>query len=566
MQIVFQNQNLPEKGFHLLSDAMRVRLAQRGVVLGSTQEDALVLSLAINTAFDADSFRIYDADGVTHVEANNLCTVFAAVGHYFVKGCFDHKGGFQPAALPISHKMKNSLRGFYFATHFYNFYHAAPIEEVYDKIIDLALRGCNCLMLCFGVQHYTGMDTTEAVTFVARMKQMLKFADQCGIAPALILFSNTGFADSYHGIEAQCDIDDSGRYTRNNVAEFNTEICPNAPGGMEEIERQQRAFFAAFADTPIKYFALWAYDEGGCLCEKCYPWVTNGFMKVAELSRRLIKEYGYDAEIILSTWHFDVRKADEWEIFYEELAKGTYAWSPYIMTAFRSGEMHKVFLEKGVPAGVRLIDFPEISMCHAKPWGGFGANPITLLLDKAHQNCGSYHDGGFPYAEGIYPDVNTWVCLGFYAGYYENSADAVRDYIRFELGVEDTEDLLRAIQLMETTLYRDTQIQNETGAFQNTAGLDGIHFDATYRFPIRETIAIPEIYRIVTTWNEKIPAGLKDSFKWRLLYLRGVIDNELLKNKFITKHSEVAQRAYHEMHQISHTWDAKFCVHPPEGM
>ena len=97
------------------------------------------------------------------------------------------------------------------------------------------------------------------------MKQMLNFADLCGLAPALILFSNTGFKDSYHGIEAQCELDGSGRYIRNNVAEFNTEICPNVPGGMEEIERQQRQFFEAFADTPIRYFALWAYDEGGCL-------------------------------------------------------------------------------------------------------------------------------------------------------------------------------------------------------------------------------------------------------------------------------------------------------------
>lgn len=566
MSIAILNKNLPNGGFEILQRALVKRFAERKVVLAAGESADLVLSLSVQPEMEADSYHIYEADGVTCVEANNLCTVFAAVGHYLVKGCFDHKGGFVPATLPITHKMKNSLRGFYFATHFYNFYHAAPIEEVYDRIVDLALRGCNCLMLCFGVQHYTGMDTPEAVTFVARMKQMLKFADQCGMAPALILFSNTGFADSYHGIEAQCEVDDSGRYIRNNVAEFNTEICPNAEGGMEEIERQQRAFFAAFADTPIKYFALWAYDEGGCLCEKCYPWVTNGFMKVAELSRRLIKEYGFDAEIILSTWHFDVRKTDEWEIFYEELAKGTYAWAPYVMTAFRSGNMHKVFLERGVPEGVRLIDFPEISMCHAKPWGGFGANPVTLLLDRAHDNCGKYHDGGFPYAEGIYLDINTWVCLGFYTGHYENSADAVRDYIRFEFGVEETEELLRAIQLMETTLYRDTQIQTADGKFQTTAGLDGIHFDATYRFPIRESIAVSEICKIVTKWNERIPQGLQNSFKWRLVYLRGVIDNELAKNNFITKHSAVAQRAYREMHEISHTWNAKFCVHPPEGM
>ena len=559
------NKNLPEASFAVLRDALAERLERRSVALAENGDRTLVLSIEPTMA--ADSYRIFAADGVTRVTANNLCTVFAAVERYFVAGTFDHKGGFTPAALPIEHKMRDSLRGMYCASHFYNFWHAAPLDEVYDKIADLAFRGCNCLMLCYGVQHYKSPKEPEAAAFIARMKQMLKFADLCGMAPALILFSNSGFKDSYKGLEAVTTLDGTGNYEREQVAEFATEICPNKKGGIEEIERQQREFFEAFADTPIKYFALWPYDEGGCMCAKCYPWVTNGFMKIADLCRRLIKEYGYDAEIIISTWQFDVRKRTEWEIFYKELAKGTYSWSPYIMTDFRPrGKMHYVFRENGVPKGVRLIDFPEISMCNAKPWGGFGTNPVTMALDNIHQACGAYHDGGFPYSEGIYEDINKWVCLGFYTGHYDYAADAVRDYIRYEFGIEDTDDLLRAIQLMEASLVRGTERTDEQGNFIETDGVEGRQEDKTYRFRINFRKPVPEIYRIVTAWDKKMPEKLERYWKWRLVYLRAVIDNELLENDYVTRHSEAAQKAYHEMNEISHTWNAKFCVHPPEGL
>jgi len=565
MKFSLINKNLPDASFDVLKSALYERLQKRNADIADNGDT--VLSLAIDPSMEADSYKIYENEGITYIEANDLCTVFAGVGRYFVKGTFDQRGGFRPAKLPISHKMNNSMRGMYLASHFYNFYHAAPVEEVYDKIVDLAFRGCNCLMLCFGVQHYTGTKEPAAVEFIGRMKLMLKFADKCGIAPALILFSNTGFKDSYYGIEAQMELDGTGNYDKPHLAEFTTEICPSTEAGWAEIERQQREFFEAFADTPIKYFALWAYDEGGCLCEKCYPWVTNGFMKVADLCRKLIDEYGYNAEIIISTWHFGIRKYTEWEIFYEELRKGTYSWSPYIMTDFRPrGRMNKVFVENGIPEGVHLIDFPEISMCSAKPWGGFGANPITMLLDNIYQNCGQYHDGGFPYSEGIYEDINKWVCLGFYTGHYKHSADAVRDYIRYEFGIEDTDELLRAVQLMESSLPRGTERTDETGKFVVTNGVEGRIEDQTYRFPIRWGTAIPETYRIITEWDKKLPEKLRTDWKWRLFVIRATLDRELLNNGYITRYSEVAQDAYRELYKITHTENAKFCVHPPKGL
>ena len=548
MKIKLQNTNLTEDSFALLKQTLEKKLKLRKVELTDGKADQ-TWRVRIDDKMVADSYSVTNQNGEVCFAANNLCTVFAAVGRCLVKGHFDQKGGYTLPELPLEHKMKDSLRGMYFASHFYNFYHASPIEEVYDIIAEQALNGCNMLMLCFGVQHYTGTNTPEAQEMIRRMKLMLKYADRCGIAPALILFSNTGFDQSPPELEAQSKIDESGRYYRDLIAVFNTELCPNKKGGMEEIERQQREFFEAFADTPIKYFALWPYDEGGCLCEKCYPWATNGFMKVADLSRRLIKEYGYDAQIIISTWHFEFNMKNEWDVFYEELKKGTYNWSPYIMTSFRSGRVASCFEKNGVPEGVHLIDFPEISMCSATPWGGFGANPITLFLDNANKNCGSWHDGGFPYSEGIFEDINKWVCYGFYTGHYENSADAVRDYIRYEFGLDDTEDLLRAIQLMESCLSRGHEkLPN-----------------GDWRFQIRWGRAIPEIYRIVTEQNEKVPDTLKNYWKWRIMYLRGVIDYELYLNGYITKYSEVAQAAYHELHSIFHTQRALFEVCPPEG-
>ena len=548
MNVQLENRNLPEQSFAILKSALRTRLGRRGVAFDGKGTADLILSVGLTGEKDgADRFTIMREGDRVLFGANDLCTVFAAVGYFLRKAKYDYKGGFVAPALPIAHTMKNSLRGMYFASHFYNFYHAAPIEEVYEIIIDQALNGCNLLMLCFGVQHYTGTDTPEAQEMIARMKLMLKFADLVGIAPALILFSNTGFDQSPPELKAQAKIDESGRYYHDLVAVFNTEICPSKPGGMAEIERQQRQFFAAFADTPIRYFALWPYDEGGCLCEKCYPWATNGFMRVADLSRRLIKEYGYHAEIIISTWPFDFNMHGDYELFFNEVRKGTYSWSPYVMTSFRSGRIPKYLLDDPLPKDVHLIDFPEISMLNAKPWGGFGANPDVMFLDNVYQNCGALHDGGFPYSEGIFDDINKWVCLGFYTGYYEHSADAVRDYIRYEYGLDDTDDLLRAIQLSEPGLARTTERTDPM------------------RFAIRWGTAIPEIYRIVCETEPKLPEQVRSYWRWRILYLRGVIDYELYRNDYVTKNSEVAQKAYRELHEIFHTQKALFEVCPPEG-
>lgn len=541
------NRNLPEDSFSILALAAKRKFEQRNCDIDCNAD--YTIEVMLDPALEADSFALHSTEKGVELRSNNVCTVFAGLGHFLVKSRFDKNNGFIPAALPISHKQRCSLRGMYFASHFYNFYHVAPIEEVYEIIDDLALRGCNALMLCFGVQHFTSTKTPEAQKMISRLKEMFSYAARIGIAPAIIQFTNTSFQDTPKHLQAAAE--QQGEYISRLIAVYNYEICPSLPGGMDEIERQQREFLEAFSEIPIKYFALWPYDEGGCTCPDCAPWSTNGFMRVCALTRRLIDEYYKDAEMIISTWHFDRNLKDEWEAFYKKLAEGEYDWASYIMTAFQNGQLPRCIKNGGVPEGVRLIDFPEISMWGAKPWGGFGANPIPMFLENANTNCGTVHDGGFPYSEGIFEDINKWLSLGYYTGLYENNTDALRDYIRFEYWTEDTkdtEDILRAIQLSESTLRRGFE-----------------RLDTGWRFPIRDGTAVREVHRIITTIDKTLPKSVRASWKWRILYLRAVIDYELLTHNYTGKESQLCQECFHELNEIFHTHNGVMEVHPPEG-
>ena len=67
-------------------------------------------------------------------------------------------------------------------------------------------------------------------------------------------------------------------------------------------------------------------------------------------------------------------------------------------------------LERGVPGGLPLVNFPEISMWGQSPWGGYGANPLPARLERLWRQASGKLSGGFPYSEGIYEDINKVIC------------------------------------------------------------------------------------------------------------------------------------------------------------
>ena len=126
----------------------------------------------------------------------------------------------------------------YFATHFHNFYHNAPIEQVYEVIEDLAMRGCNSLLVWFDMHHYYSMQDDGAQELVGRLRQMLKYANDIGMGGSLTMLSNEAFNSSPEELRAPNAA--MGNYHHRPYGHYHVEICPSQPGGIEKILEYRR--------------------------------------------------------------------------------------------------------------------------------------------------------------------------------------------------------------------------------------------------------------------------------------------------------------------------------------
>jgi len=556
-----KNRSLPAEGFAELKKILRSEIEKHGGRISGRREGSLILSVGIDHRLAEDSFRIAPEGNRSYsVSATSLINCFAATGHFLRSGSFDREGNFTPPSSEISHRMKKPVRGIYLATHFYNYHHSSPAAEEERYIAEQALRGFNSVMFCLAPQHYTSFTEPAALEMIERLKMQIRFSKKLGMSTAFVGFSNTGFSNYSKKYAAQIEPDGSGRYARPITAEFITEVCPSTDGGMKEIERLEREFLSAFAGCDIDYLYIWPYDEGGCLCEKCYPWSTNGFMKTAELLKRLMKEYGMKTKPCISTWHFGAQLDGEWDIFYKHLSTGEYDWAEYIMTCFQSGRVPGVIMKNGVPDGVKFVDFPEISMQNpASPWGGRGATPFPMYLDACEKNCGHLMQGGYLYSEGIYEDVNKFIVAGYYSGLYKSAPEALRAYAAYEFGIDDPVILCEFVNmcnLMEAS-------HKYTATFRE---------DAPSTFVPRYATPMYAEYDSMKIIDQVIPASLKNGWKWRIFVIRASIDRILLKTwsetgLFTLKDSPEAQKLLSELDSIYYVSEkTKSCVLPPLGV
>ena len=155
---------------------------------------------------------------------------------------------------------------------------------------------------------------------------------------------------------------------------FGVQLCPAKPKAHEQLLHDWDRLLDEFADVGLDYINYWPYDEGGCGCQDCWPWGARGYPKLCRELSRSVRAKFPKAQIILSTWTYDTPPCGEWEGLTKAMAEDK-SWVDYIQA-----DAHEDFprypLEKGVPGGLPLLNFPEISMWGQSPWGGYGANPL----------------------------------------------------------------------------------------------------------------------------------------------------------------------------------------------
>lgn len=446
-------------------------------------------------------------------------------------------GEFRPAPLCGMFKTDKDLCSMYFATHFHNFYHSAPLPEIFEYIEDLALWGMEALAVWFDMHHYTGMDDPEAITMATRLKAILNHAKTLGLKRMMTTLANEGFSTTPDALKATNEVQ-NGYYMKPDGF-YHTEVCPNTEGGMELILKNRNEMLDVFEEIQPDYFTVWPYDQGGCTCEKCAPWGNNGYLKVAKAEAELLKKRFPNTKVILSTWYFGqfYRGNTEWDGFYDALHRGELDYADMIMADFPAVyPQYPLTHETTKP----LVSFNEFSMYGATPWGGYGANPMPAHIAEQWRDAGQKLSGGMPYSEGIFEDINKAITLRLFRCGQDPYA-TVREYLRYEccMAEEDLEEGVELIRAMETGLCRDAH------GFQT----------AEKTVTLWNQTRAEEAEKIALRINEKGSDLQRKQIKWKQIVIRTQIDAELVRNE--NRITERALDLFDEVDRMYHTGNSK---------
>jgi len=539
---------LGDPAFKRVAEILASRIRDRSGIqpVFNKQADCSV-NLAITNGIGTEGFRIEDASrGRVRILAEDSRGLLYGGGKFLRMNTY-HQGSFTLGTWRGTSVPEKKVRGIYFATHWFNFYHEAPIEEINRYAEDLGLWGYNSVFVWFDMHHFAGIEDPAAQAMIQRLNALLRTARNAGLDTGLVLLANEAYANSPVEMRADWTAGHDG-YLKPPMDHYHVELCPNKPGAIALTLKWREEMYAKFKDVGIDYVAIWPYDSGGCTCPLCKPWGVNGFLTMAQPVAELTRHDFPRCKIILSGWDFDQFTPGEWDGIEQKFGKARPAWVDYIlpddngaMRYFGNPPAHHA------PGGIPLLSFPEISMWGAYPWGGFGASPLPVR-HQALWNAGKDSlEGGMPYSEGIYEDLNKVLFAQFFWQKDRTAASIVDEYIAYEFSPKVMIPVRRAIEILEKNYPRVPQNAEKEGV--------------AARFPMEHTADADEAFRLMQQADTELSPQARISWRWRILYLRALIDSELVRNDF--RVSPRCEEAMEELAKIYFAHKAPFSESPP---
>ena len=497
----------------------------------------LTVELAVEKGIGAEGYLIEERPGGgVRIAGNDERGLVAGVGKFLRTSRYD-QGGFTPGTWRGTSVPARRARGIYFATHFHNFYHDAPVPEVERYVEDLALWGLNELVVWYDAHHFNGADDPNAVEFRKRLHAIMAAAKRTGMDVSLVVIGNEAYGNSPAELRAAPGGGRGGFYP--------CAVCPSKPEGMKYVLKILGEEFDWAADLKPRSIWIWPYDQGGCGCAECQPWGSKGFMRCGGEVGRLARKKLPGVKIVLSTWFVN---NSEWSAIKEQLAR-TKDLADEIVHEPSNGPTIDP-KDHGLP----IFGFPEISMHETFPWGAFGATQLTARAQGQWNAARGGSSGGFPYSEGIYEDLTKVV----YSQFYWNdkpAAETVREYIAFEYSPGVVDEIAGVVK----TLEQNHHLRWWPGE------LEGVPLEMNW-FPSKgaKPQADPgaeEAYSTMQRVDELLALQTRRSWRWRQLYLRALLDAELKANG--GKPNDRCNAAFAELIKIYHAENASDTVRPP---
>ncbi len=500
-----------------------------------TEDAPLTVVLEFASTPPGESYAITENDpGTIHIQSESARGLLYGIGKLLRDSRYS-SDGFTPGDWRGVSTPGKAIRGIYFATHFHNYYHDAPLTEVQRYIEDLALWGVNTLIVWYDMHHFNGWDDPEAVLFRTRLHEICSAARNAGMDIGFGVVANEGYGNS--PVELRADMGGM------RGAKMPTDICTSKPEGQRYVLDNFAQLFDWASGLHPAYAWIWPYDSGGCGCAGCQPWGHGGFLRAAKPLAELIKSKAPSAKIILSTWFFD---AAEWAGLSKQFATPP-EWANILLA-----EPHSPAFTSETPGQLPLTGFPEISMNGMWPWGGFGANPQPSACVVYWNTVKDKVIGCFPYSEGVYEDINKVIFTQLLWNPEREVKDILKEYIAFEFSPDVINDVLSVIQILD--------------ANHHFRWWPGLLEDYKGWFPSKGTTpqddpGAEEAYATVKNIDARLAPWARTSWRWRILYLRALLDSELKGNG--GRPTEACEQAFEELTRIYHAENALIDLAPP---
>lgn len=372
----------------------------------------LRIRLTVQSDLPAESFAISQNDNHEIVIAGgDKRGVIYGVGR-FLRGSQYALSEFTPSTWHGQDQPQRPVRGMYLASHGNNWFVNAPDKDVLRYVEDLALWGFNAIGFWYCLADFPSADHPRSLAAVKQFKRLIDAAHRLGLNVYGLLCVNESYDNTPDSLRANWAIENG--YTAKPIAWFLSQVCPSRPGGTELILENRQKMFELFSDVRFDGFVFWPYDQGGCTCAQCAPWGANGLVRTLPKVIELCRKHSPQARIVPSIWEMDKFTTGEIDGFDRALRAGKFGHVDYVLAENLHGAPVPWIEKHGVPGGLPLIGFPEISMWGIEPWGAYGAIANPQGLQAGWDHIRHLSQGGFPYSEGIFEDVNKAICAGFY--------------------------------------------------------------------------------------------------------------------------------------------------------
>ncbi len=268
-----------------------------------------------------------------------------------------------------------------------------------------------------------------SVTQWKLMKANFRTAHALGLKCELVLTPNQVYVDQDRPELAAAE---KGRI-------FGQLLCPSKPQARAIILRNHENIFAGLAKAGVKLSALhpFLYDNGGCACEKCRPWVLT-WAKLCREIDAIARRYHPGIETHMVGWWWTDEEHKLLKDWADREAPG-WVKSFSLHIPYGGTDVSNVPLPKGCERRAFVhISFAEDEPFHPdssgdenakkRPrdtYGWLGPVIAATRLERTVANLRAHGcTGVVAYSEGIFGDVNKALLAGLTSGKY-NCADEV---------------------------------------------------------------------------------------------------------------------------------------------